>query len=389
MKISQHIFLLAEKIYKCLGWNASVEEKHDIKEWEGASAERSELVDRLSETASYREKQQLYRSFDPYYDWNKLRRAIVRRKNHRVLFRLSTAAVILLLISLGSLYWAKVNVKVEPTVFVSALVPGRSVAVLTLADGSKKELAEEQFVISASDVVVENRNNSLRYNVKDSVVPTGREVYNEIYVPRGGEYHLVLSDGSQVWINSETKVKYPVEFKGPERKIYISGEAYVKVVRNESQPFMVKTDDFVLQVLGTEFNIRTYRDEKASYATLVKGSISIKDESGSCFKLKPSEQLSYDKQQRVSYVKPVQTDLFTSWKEGMYIFEKQRLEDVLSIVSRWYDLTFFYVNADVKDISFSGRVKRYEDGRVLLNLFEQLGGIKFQVNGKTVTVGES
>lgn len=388
MKIPHHIFQLAENIFKRFRGDITSVENDSIEAWGGLSGERRKLLEKLSESKSYSKKEQLYLSFNKYYNWKKIHRVILRRRLYRVAVRVSVAAIALLVIGVGSLFWIEYDVDVDFTVTGHILDPGKSVATLTLADGSKKELAKEDFVMSVGEVVTVNGNNTLSYRIQDTVGQAGEEKYNEISVPRGGEYHLTLSDGSQVWINSETTVKYPVVFKGRERKIYVSGEVYVNAAKDISKPFLVRTDDFTLQVLGTQFNIRTYKDEHTAFATLVEGSVSIKDGSGSYFKLKPAEQLSYDKKQHISRVNSVEVDLYTSWKDGIYIFEKQRLEDVLSTISRWYDLTFFYTNPELKNTTFSGRLRRYDSASILLNLFEQLGGVTFQVNGRTVVVGK-
>lgn len=388
MKIPHHIFQLAENIFKRFRGDITSVENDSIEAWGGLSGERRKLLEKLSESKSYSKKEQLYLSFNKYYNWKKIHRVILRRRLYRVAVRVSVAAIALLVIGVGSLFWIEYDVDVDFTVTGHILDPGKSVATLTLADGSKKELAKEDFVMSVGEVVTVNGNNTLSYRIQDTVGQAGEEKYNEISVPRGGEYHLTLSDGSQVWINSETMVKYPVVFKGRERKIYVSGEVYVNAAKDISKPFLVRTDDFTLQVLGTQFNIRTYKDEHTAFATLVEGSVSIKDGSGSYFKLKPAEQLSYDKKQHISRVNSVEVDLYTSWKDGIYIFEKQRLEDVLSTISRWYDLTFFYTNPELKNTTFSGRLRRYDSASILLNLFEQLGGVTFQVNGRTVVVGK-
>lgn len=141
-----------------------------------------------------------------------------------------------------------------------------------------------------------------------------------------------------------------------------------------------------MKVLGTKFNIRDYGDEEMVMTTLVEGRIKVGSEDGKTFFLKPSEQYIYDKQKQTGEVREVDTSLFVSWQAGIYLFKSQRLEDILKLLSQWYDLQVFYQNPEAKDILFSGRLKRYENIGTLLGVFERLGGVNFSVQGKTVIV---
>lgn len=268
----------------------------------------------------------------------------------------------------------------------ATLQPGHSQATLVLSDGSQRDLAGENFTISLEGTQAINNANQLAYADTGSIIQSEEKKYNTIIVPRGGEYQLMLSDGSKLWLNSESSVRFPVKFDREIRDITVSGEVYLKVAKDRSRPFIVNTGDFAIRVLGTSFNIRAYKNENAIYTTLVEGKIRIDAPDGRQFNINPSEQLYYNKQLSQYTTKQVDTDLYISWKDGIYVFEKQSLEDVLETISRWYDLTVLYVDSDVKDISFSGRIKRYEDASTILQLIESLGGVKFSVQGRTLFV---
>ena len=211
-------------------------------------------------------------------------------------------------------------------------------------------------------------------------------MYNTIRVPRGAEFNVTLDDGTKVWLNSESSIRFPVAFLGEERRIWVSGEVFAEVAEDAGRPFIMNTGKIDIKVLGTKFNVRAYSDEECIMTTLVEGAVQVDDSSGEVAVLSPSEQLVYDKASGRNDVRKVDVELFVSWKDGVYLFESQRLEDIMTLISKWYDVEVFYQNAGVKDIIFSGRLKRYENAETLLNVFESLGGVRFTVQGKTVVV---
>ena len=216
------------------------------------------------------------------------------------------------------------------------------------------------------------------YSIKDSTRHKKQLETSEIlriYVPKGGEFELVLADGTRVWMNSETELKFPRVFTGDKRQVeLVSGEAYFDVRKDKIKPFIVRNKDLDLTVLGTQFNIQNYSDEHEIITTLVEGAVQLSSDKTI---LHPGEQATYNKATRETQVETVDTELFTAWREGRLIFKSTRLETVLKQLSRWYDVKFVYEEERLKDLIFSGKMKKYDNGNVILGILKATGKIDF------------
>ena len=195
---------------------------------------------------------------------------------------------------------------------------------------------------------------------------------------------ITLEDGTEVYFNSETKFRYPVKFEESERRVFLEGEAYFKVKRDE-RPFSVEMGGNRIEVLGTEFNARFYPDEDKQMTTLVSGKvkfISGKDES---LELSPGEQAILTSKGKLIR-KSVDVNLYTAWKDGNFVFRKQRLEEVLNTLARWYDVNVFYEDVSRKEVEFTGNIKRFERFEEILYLLRMTGDTDFEVKGKNIFV---
>ena len=225
------------------------------------------------------------------------------------------------------------------------------------------------------------------YSIKDSTRHKKQLETSEIlriYVPKGGEFELVLADGTRVWMNSETELKFPRVFTGDKRQVeLVSGEAYFDVRKDKTKPFIVRNKDLDLTVLGTQFNIQNYSDEHEIITTLVEGAVQLSSDKTI---LHPGEQATYNKATRETQVETVDTELFTAWREGRLIFKSTRLETVLKQLSRWYDVKFVYEEERLKDLIFSGKMKKYDNGNVILGILKATGKIDFIQQDSTIHV---
>ena len=212
---------------------------------------------------------------------------------------------------------------------------------------------------------------------------SGTLAYNTLNVPKGAEFNLVLADGTQVWLNAESKLKYPVVFGSEERVVELEGEGFFKVSKDASRPFRVKTKSQVVEVLGTEFNVDAYPDEGYVYTTLVEGKVKV-DAEGKSLELVPGMQSVVGGQEM--YSRKVNTGDVVSWKNGMFVLEDKSLEEIMSKLARWYDFNIFYQNQAVKEITFKGKIPRYASFESILDILERTGEVKFKVSGQTVTV---
>lgn len=260
-------------------------------------------------------------------------------------------------------------------------------AILVLEDGKQIDLTQYNVKdISQSGVVISMNEQELVYNVNDSITPTLKEIYNTIIIPKAGEYSFMLADGTKVWVNSDTKLRYPVKFLGDKRVVYLEGEAYFEVRKNENKPFIVRTFAGVdVEVLGTKFNVEAYKDSEKIKTTLIAGKVDVSKGEKSHI-LTPNQQLVFNMQSNTMVKKEVDAYMFVAWKDGKFLFENEKLETIMMKLSRWYNVEVFYMNQDVKDFHFTGDMERYEDISTILKLIEESTDIKFRIKEKTIII---
>ena len=212
------------------------------------------------------------------------------------------------------------------------------------------------------------------------------EEFHTIKVPRGGEYILILDDGTRVWINSDSELRYPLAFSGAKREVFLKGEAYFDVKREEDRPFVVATIRTEVNVLGTEFNVQSYKNGVENI-TLVKGVVSVTEEGTGAdheVVLKPGENVSL--RDGLLRVEEVDVLKYTSWKEGFFYYNNVRLEDILDELGRWFDFTVFYRNPEAKDFRFKFWANRKDTVEQVIGRLNETGKLRIEVTGKTVIV---
>ena len=379
--MSEENFKIADIIFAYIKGTITESELEELTEWMNAAEDHRKLFQQIITSESYRDKDAVYRRFDSYYDFDRLWGTIRTRKRSMWKYVAAAAVIVLPLLVTFLLQMKQEGISSGKI----ALQPGKSLATLTLSDGSSRVLSLENFDLIDGSKRIVNDPGGLNYQVEDTST-CAETTYNEITVPRGGEYKVTLSDGTRIWVNSESYIRFPVVFQGDERRIWVAGEVFLEVAKDAERPFIVNTEKLDVKVLGTRFNVRAYPDEKCVQTTLVEGCVQVDNSRGEVAVLHPSEQLVYDVRDGNHEVREVDTELYVSWKDGVYVFVSQRLEDIMSLISKWYDVDVFYQNSAVKDMMFSGRLKRYENAEALLKVLERLGGVKFSVQGKTVVV---
>lgn len=205
--------------------------------------------------------------------------------------------------------------------------------------------------------------------------------------PRGGEYRITMTDGTEVSLNAGSRIEYPAVFDGKERRVKTTGEAYFKVAHDADRPFIVETEGQEVKVLGTEFNINAYSADKV-VTTLIRGSIALKPmgSKGGELTLRPGDQAEYDKHNGTATLRPANTEVVSSWTRGKFVFEDQTLGQIMESLGRWYDFRYHFSSPQVASTVFMGSVPRYGNFQNVLHILEMSGGIKFRVKGKTVEV---
>jgi transmembrane sensor len=268
----------------------------------------------------------------------------------------------------------------------STIKPGRNQAILILANNSRIVLddSKDGAVSTQSHVtIVKDKNNRLVYKKAESVTPVQDEVYNTIITPRGGQYELVLSDGTKVWMNADSRLKYPVSFTGKDRVVQLEGEAYFEVAKNKLMPFKVLTGEKTVEVLGTHFNVNAYPDEPYQ-TTLLEGSVQLSFKNGPSTVLSPGDQGILNSKQQFNVIQVNAIDA-VAWKNGIFLFKKENIQSVMKKISRWYNVEVYY-QGDVYNKKLGGTVSRYENISDLLKTIQLTENVHFKINGRRVTV---
>ncbi|MDD4192207.1 MAG: DUF4974 domain-containing protein, partial [Mangrovibacterium sp.] len=213
--------------------------------------------------------------------------------------------------------------------------------------------------------------------------------YFTLAVPKGGEYKLVLEDSTEVWLNADSKLKFPAQFSAGIRDVELVGEAWFRVKKDSSSPFLVRLNDMDIKVLGTEFNTSAYPDDPLVTTTLLNGLVTVYYKTGITGQqnLLPGDQASYNKEKNTIHLETVDVARFNAWKDGVFVFDNQPLSDVARILGRWYNVQFIIQNEDLKNARFSGQFLRYEDIRVVFDIVRKTGtNVKFIKEGRIIKI---
>jgi transmembrane sensor len=265
--------------------------------------------------------------------------------------------------------------------------PGTNQATLRLADGTIHDLsAKQSLVLNEGGSEIKSEGSKLQYTQKKGVKEEIK--YNTLSIPRGGEFFLQLADGTKVWLNSESVLRYPVQFNGKERKVELSGEAFFEVTRNEKVPFLVESGEQTVKVLGTEFNISSYNENPLVYTTLVKGSVEVFANMLPDIKqiLSPNEQSTISKGNGQLSKIAVNTYKYIAWKDGRFVFDDQPLGEIMKTLSKWYDIDVVFANEELKNFRFTGDLLRYTDFGEVLKKISKTNEVNFLIENKLITI---
>ncbi len=311
--------------------------------------------------------------------WNQVHPA---RKISLIRTLLKFAAIVILPLSLGVFLLIREN-KQEKVVYAEVPVqPGRKQAVLTLSSGQQVMLADTIVHVNEKGMVISNfPDKELVYKIMNDTMKT-ETIYNTVTVPRGGEYKLVLADGTIVWLNSDSHIRYPVTFSGNTRQVELEGEAYFEVAKDVEKPFIVRMNEYNVRVTGTQFNVRNYLNESLA-TTLVEGGVQI-ERKGKVDRLRPGQQAVLENNE--IRIRVVNVEEQVAWRHGAFGFTQCRLENIMEELARWYDVDVFYMNQQVKDYHFSAWFKRSSSINEVINILEKTKKISLDLKGRILTV---
>ena len=339
----------------------------------------------LSVTRKQREKERFLKSIHQSYAGKVRKRRIIHY------WPVAASVVLLVGVFVGFALneWSQMKAD-QGIAQTERIVPGVK-AELILSTGERVCLAQRsEFIEGMKESGI--RNDSLAglnyVGAKIQGKEIGEEiVYNTMQIPVGGFYQLKLADGTKVWLNSLTQLRFPVTFAGEERKVYLTGEAYFEVARDSVHPFIVATDEGMeVKVYGTEFNVDTYRKGTVK-TTLVNGKVGIRvSATGEEVRLSPNQMALFTKATQSVQVENVDPYGAIAWKDGKFVFEDEPIEEIMERLSRWYDVKVFYANERIKKHTFTGIITRFADISDVLHLMEETAAVEFRIQGDTVTV---
>lgn len=379
----------------------TTDEKQELNAWLQEDGENFLLYEELMDDDKLGEALDELHSIDPETAYEKLSQKLFGnetgyKRTHRIWWYMVAAA---LLIVAGGVIWFSVNKKTatpmpSPVAVVTAqkkqpgALPDSKKAILTLADGSVIELnAINNGAIAqqGNSTVHKKRNGELEYTLSgQSATATG---YNTLHTPRGGEYRIVLDDGTRIWLNSASTLTFPVHFNGEERRLQLSGEGYFEVApavltSGHKKPFIVSVDNMQVQAVGTSFNISAYKEDKTTQTTVVEGLVKVSRHNGDHL-LSPGKKLvTHDS---TAIVEDADINQDTAWKNGEFVFHNTSLQMVMNDLARWYDMEVEY-EKPVPSLHFSGEIERESDISKVLQMLQFTGGVKFSVTGRVIKV---
>lgn len=370
-------------IYQRILGVITAEEVEELDSWRDANPANEVTYQKLLDTAFLEREYKRLRAVKvdrPLADMEKRVRYKSVRGYRRLLWQVSSAAAVLLFITSTLLYLntrpdVVLSEKQETEMYAAQIRPGETKAVLMLNNGVELELGADQ---EKNQVAIQ----------QIRTVSKKEKILNNLTTPRGGEFKITLEDGTQVWLNAESQLIYPDTFSANERRVILKGEAYFEVVKDEQKPFYVESNGQVVRVYGTEFNVRSYEEDADIYTTLVSGRVSLQSMNGNEAELilTPGKQAVFDKRQRSTSVRPVDTQVVTSWRRGMFVFEEQNLEQIMRDLSRWYNFSYEFKDTSLRETVFMGSVPRYGDFNEILEILEKSGGVKFRVKDRVVII---
>ena len=381
-----YLYDIAAIILAYLRDEVDEEGQRKLKVWLEESDSHKTLFARIQDEKMQYEDIQKILSYDAGGAWQVVQQKAARRRRKRLtrVYRVAVSVVIIFGVAIAFLLREEATT-VVPVVKVEEITPGRSMAKLTVASGDVYHLDSLHQVDLITSLA---ENNGKEVVFIDRQLEEGeREIkYNKVEIPRGGEYQIVLGDGTRVYLNAQTELRFPESFASSEQRlVYLSGEAYFEVTKNPSKPFVVQCKDYAVKVLGTSFNVNSYEGDETSKTTLATGKVEI-DMDGKQTILNPGQQ-AIIKNGEVN-VKEVDVEVYTTWMFDNFRFQSESIQEIMTKLSRWYAIDVFYMNESVRNYHFTGYLPRYAKIADVLELLSLTTNIKFDVKGRTVTVME-
>ena len=365
------------------------EDEEKLNAWLEEDARNKDLYRRILEVENFSARDMYAKRLDVEHTWDALKEQLAGQRKRRSLFsswQIGVAASVILLVGIG-LYWGfNKRPKVKQVEMVAHVEMGGAKAILVTSRGDEIVLQDSsvQLITLGGGMVAKNDGSQVSYKENEGTGKDDVLEYNTIRVPRGGEYKLFLSDNTEVFLNSDSEIRFPVKFGKGKRDVFLRGEAFFVVTKDASRPFVVNANDKMsVEVLGTQFNLQAYPDDAFVETTLNEGAVRVFNGKQGV-RLRPDEQAVYDEGKFT--VRKVDASSYSAWKEGRFMLLNHSLENIMIRLARWYNIDIFWENPEVKEYHFSGELARYEDFTEILRMLELATRVHFEVKDRTVFV---
>ncbi len=390
-------FHIADLIVKKVRGTIRPDEQQELDLWIKEDPKNLLLFEQASDPKKQLDKLEVYRLFDQDKVRSKLEDELFGTKTVRLeprKFLRFAAAILLPLLVGGGFAWWYLRAPTADTFaqIDSAFQPGSQKAVLILSDGGIVELGQGASLgtLYDGDASLTDSDNRISYSTGTQGNPSRPTYFNELKTPRGGGYNLQLADGTRVWLNAGSSLRYPVSFADSVRQVVLDGEAYFEVSHSET-PFIVSTGSINTRVLGTSFNVEAFSDDAEFKTTLVEGKVRVELlEQGSLISdgtiLEPDQQAVFLRSTGNISKAEVDASGYTSWINGKLEFHNESLETVMKRLARWYDFDYSFENAAARDFHFSARLDKEESISSILKMLEMTTDVKFEFRDQNIVV---
>lgn len=404
MSDKRNIYKIVKLIYKKNFSSINSIEENEMDKWLAIDEENKNILKRLSEESNIPKHIGELSSYDGKNAFARFEERVNKKDRKILLYKnfIRYAAIFIVPIFLGSLIYYLSNSFIKENSGLltenTIIPPGKSKATLLMADGNKVILSnisnidlveKDSTLIKADSTYLDYSQSNVGKGSEDGL---SQQIMNTLVIPRQGEYQLILEDGTKVWINSDSKLIYPTRFGKTSRCVVLEGEAYFEVTKDKKRPFIVRSGETEVKVLGTEFNINAYPDNENIMTTLVNGKVAFSQKIQKQKKevvLVPGQQAIVNKGVAGIDVKKVNTLLYTAWKDGRFVFENESFDNIMKILGRWYDVEVFFQNNSLKELRFSGDLERFDNINSHLKMLGMTTNVSFSIKGKVVWVREN
>jgi len=374
---------IAQLMTKYFRESLTEEEKNDLQHWIEEDPENNQLLESFRKTEDVQQEINFIGTLDIDGAWKRLQEERKQKKLKRVIRYIGYAAAVILLVLPG--LWLMLPTKqlnpegiLQSNHFKRDILPGGKKAMLILSDGQTIGLGKLNNLSEKNGAHIIDAEGEIKYG--QSPLKTKELIYNTLVVPKAGTYHLTLADGTKVWLNALSKIRFPVQFDRHNRKVYLEGEAYFEVAKDSNRPFSVEVNGSTIEVLGTSFNINSYKP--TSTTTLVEGSVRVSNGTTQQL-LKPGQQAHVGDDIRVE-----QADILkvTAWKSGDFYFKSDHIDEIMEQLSRWYDVDVQFAGEVPKSKGYNGSIRRDVNLSEVLQMLNYVSGARFELEGRTVYV---